>query len=115
MAAVEAHEDRLRARIEDGLAALPGVEVLSRAQHRTPTLLVRVPGGEARASAVLAEHGVFAPSGSFYALGPSHRLGLGDAGALRIGLAPYSDDHDVDRLLESLGEACRIRGERSDG
>ncbi|MDL5155146.1 cysteine desulfurase-like protein [Actinomycetospora termitidis] len=107
MAAVEAHEDRLRVRIEEGLAALPGVEVRSRAAHRTPTLLVQVPGGEARAAAFLADHGVFAPAGSFYALEASRRLGLGDDGALRIGLAPYSDDDDVDRLLNSLGEACR--------
>ncbi|GAA4844093.1 cysteine desulfurase-like protein [Actinomycetospora corticicola] len=106
MAAVEAHEDRLRRRIEEGLADL-GVEVLSRARHRTPTLLVRVPGGDARASALLAERDVFAPSGSFYAVGPSHRLGLGDAGGLRIGLAPYSDDHDVDRLLDGLEQVCR--------
>jgi selenocysteine lyase/cysteine desulfurase len=32
----------------------------------------------------------------------SRRLGLGDAGGLRIGLAPYTDDADVDRLLEGL-------------
>jgi cysteine desulfurase family protein (TIGR01976 family) len=102
MAAVEAHEDRLRARIETGLAWIPGVEVLSRAAHRTPTLLVRVPGGERRAHEGLAERGVFAPAGSFYALEASRLLGLGDDGALRIGLAPYSDDADVDRLLDGL-------------
>ncbi|MEJ2869838.1 cysteine desulfurase-like protein [Actinomycetospora sp. OC33-EN08] len=107
MAAVEAHEDRLRVRIEEGLAALPGVVVRSRAAHRTPTLLVEVPGGNERAAAFLAGHGVFAPAASFYALEASRRLGLGDDGALRIGLAPYSDDDDVDRLLNSLGEACR--------
>ena len=102
MAAVEAHEDRLRTRIETGLAWIPGVEVLSRAAHRTPTLLVRVPGGERRAHELLARRGVFAPAGSFYALEASRRLGLGDDGALRIGLAPYSDDDDVDRLLDGL-------------
>ncbi len=102
MAAVEAHEDRLRARIETGLAWMAGVEVLSRAAHRTPTLLVRVPGGDRRAHAGLAERGVFAPAGSFYAIEASRRLGLGDDGALRIGLAPYNDDEDVDRLLDGL-------------
>ena len=107
MAAVEAHEDRLRARIEEGLARLDGVEVLSRAAHRTPTLLVRVPGGERRAYELLSERGVFAPAGSFYAIEASRRLGLGDTGALRIGLAPYSDDEDVDRLLEGLEHVCR--------
>ena len=50
----------------------------------------------------LAGHGVNAPAGSFYALEASRHLGLGDTGGLRIGLAPYSDDSDVDRLLAGL-------------
>ena len=43
-----------------------------------------------------------APAGSFYAIEPSRRLGLGEAGGLRIGLAPYTDNNDVDRLLDAL-------------
>jgi selenocysteine lyase/cysteine desulfurase len=103
MAAVEEHEDRLRRRIEDGLAGLPGVVVHSRATCRTPTLLVSVEGREpAEAYEHLAQRGVNAPASSFYALEASRRLGLGDTGALRIGLAPYTDDADVDRLLDGL-------------
>jgi cysteine desulfurase family protein (TIGR01976 family) len=103
MAAVEEHEDRLRERIEEGLRALPGVVVRSRAQRRTPTLLVTFPHAQtADAYRFLAERGVNAPAGSFYAIEPSRRLGLGDAGGLRIGLAPYTDDDDVDRLLDGL-------------
>ena len=34
----------------------------------------------------------------------SRWLGLGDTGGLRVGLAPYSDDDDVDRLLTGLRE-----------
>lgn len=105
MTAVEAHEDRLRHRLEDGLAALPGVTVWSRAAHRTPTLLLTIEGREpAEAYRFLAERGVNAPASSFYALEASRRLGLGDGGALRVGLAPYSDDSDVDRLLEGLAD-----------
>jgi selenocysteine lyase/cysteine desulfurase len=105
LGAIGAHEDRLRERIEDGLAQLPGVTVLSRAAHRTPTLLVTFADREpAAAYAFLAERGVHAPAGTFYALEPSRRLGLGDGGALRIGLAPYVDDSDVDRLLAGLAE-----------
>ena len=48
--------------------------------------------------------GVNAPAGSFYALEASRRLGLSDTGALRVGLAPYVDETDVDRLLTALGE-----------
>lgn len=104
MTAAEAHEDRLRRRIEEGLAALPGVTVHSRAARRTPTLLVGFEGRDpAEAYRFLAEHDVNAPASSFYALEASRRLGLGDGGSLRIGLAPYNDDADVDRLLSSLG------------
>src|SRR6478735_1271747 len=102
MAALEAYEDGLRARIEAALAELPGVTVYSRAAHRTPTLLLGMGGREQEAYAFLAERGVNAPAGSFYALEASRRLGLGDTGALRVGLAPYVDETDVDRLLDAL-------------
>jgi cysteine desulfurase family protein (TIGR01976 family) len=103
MSALEAHEDALRQRIEKELGALPGVVIHSRAAHRTPTLLVtfegETPGDIARH---LGSQGVNAPAGSFYAYEPARRLGLGDAGGLRIGLAPYNDDADVDRLVAGL-------------
>jgi cysteine desulfurase family protein (TIGR01976 family) len=103
MGAMARHEDRLRGRIEDGLAALPGVTVYSRAAHRTPTLLVGFADRDpAAAYEFLAGRGVNAPASSFYALEASRRLGLGDNGALRVGLAPYIDDDDVDRLLDGL-------------
>jgi selenocysteine lyase/cysteine desulfurase len=52
---------------------------------------------------------VNAPAGSFYAIEASRHLGLGDAGALRIGLAPYNDSDDVDRLLDGLQEFVASR------
>jgi selenocysteine lyase/cysteine desulfurase len=58
----------------------------------------------ADAARLLAARGVDAPSGSFYALEASRHLGLGDTGGLRIGLAPYSDQRDVERLLVGLAE-----------
>ena len=100
---VEQHEDALRDRLEAALAALPGVELWSRAKNRTPTLLLTFEGRDAAdASAFLAGTGVNAPAGSFYALEASRWLGLGDTGGLRVGLAPYTDDDDVDRLLSGL-------------
>ncbi|MEU5097040.1 cysteine desulfurase-like protein [Streptomyces sp. NPDC020996] len=103
-AALEPHEDALRERIERGLAGLPGVTVYSRATRRTPTLLFSLDGHDsAQVAAHLAAHGVDAPAGSFYALEASRRLGLGDTGAVRVGLAPYTDEEDVDRLLAALG------------
>ncbi|GAB3355786.1 cysteine desulfurase-like protein [Modestobacter lapidis] len=105
MAALEEHEDRLRVRIEDGVRDLPGVTLWSRAKRRTPTLLLTFAGRDAAdAYRFLAGRGVNAPAGSFYALEASRRLGLGDTGGLRVGLAPYTDDADVDRLLAGLAE-----------
>lgn len=96
------HELRLRTRIEEGLAEV-GATVYSRAAHRTPTLAFRMPGrSDAEVYASLAGRGVNAPASNFYALECSRALGLGDEGAIRVGLAPYTDDSDVDRLLEGL-------------
>ena len=103
MSALEAHEDVLRRRIEQELSAFPGVVVHSRAARRTPTLLVTFEGeSPAEVSAHLGRMGVNAPAGSFYAYEPSRHLGLGETGGTRIGLAPYNDDTDVDRLVAGL-------------
>ncbi len=105
MRAVESHEDTLRAEIERGLANLSGTIVHARARARTPTLLVTFEQRSARdAYAFLAQRNVNAPVGSFYALEASRRLGLGDDGGLRIGLAPYTNADDVQRLLAGLAD-----------
>lgn len=105
MAAVEAHERVLVARLLEGLAALDGVTVHGRAARRTPTVLVNLAGLEpTEVSRRLAERGVAAPAGSFYALEASRHAGLGDAGGVRIGLAAYTTADEVDRLLAALGD-----------
>jgi cysteine desulfurase family protein (TIGR01976 family) len=104
-AALEEHEDRLRARVEQALEALPGVTLHARAARRTPTLLATFAGRDPHdVRRALAAHNVNAPAGTFYAYEGARRLGLGDVGGLRIGLAPYTDDDDVDRLLDALAE-----------
>lgn len=103
MTAVEEHEDDLRIRIEDGVAQLAGITIRSRARRRTPTLLLTFDGHpNSEAYGYLAKLGVNAPAGAFYALEPSRRLGLGDNGGVRVGLAPYNNVEDVDRLLDGL-------------
>ncbi len=97
------HEDLLRERIEAGVDALPGVTRWSRATHRTSTILLSIEGHDcADLYRALAGRGVIAPASNFYAVEASHHLGLGDAGGLRVGLAPYSTEEDVDRLVEGL-------------
>ena len=56
---------------------------------------------------LIAAAGVNAPASSFYALEASRWLGLGDTGAVRAGLAPYTSEDDVDRLLAGVAEVAR--------
>lgn len=102
-AALEEHEDGLLATMEAGIRALPGVRVYSNAARRTPTLLFTMDGHDSQhVRRALAERGVNAPAGNFYAWECSHHLGLGAGGGVRVGLAPYSSQTDVQRLLDGL-------------
>jgi cysteine desulfurase family protein (TIGR01976 family) len=102
LAAVGGHEDRLSTRVGEALAALPGTTLWSRAGRRTPTLLVTFEDHRvADVYAHLGRHGVNAPAGTFYAYEAARFLGL-EEGGLRIGLAAYTSDADVDRLLDVL-------------
>ena len=103
MSALEEYEDDLHARMRTGLESLPGIELFSHAALRTPTELFRFAGIDSQdVYRGLAELGVNAPAGSFYAIEPAEWLGLGKAGGIRAGLAPYTSVADVDRLIEGL-------------
>ena len=105
MTALEAYEDALHARMRAGLESIPGIHLYSNARHRTPTETFTVDGvASADITNGLAERGVNAPHGNFYALEVSRWLGLGDAGGVRVGLAPYTSDDEVDRLITGLRE-----------
>ncbi len=105
MSAVHVHERALLDELEPALRGLPGVTVHSNARSRTPTLLFTVAGRDPQEiRRRLAERGVNAPAGHFYAIECSRHLGLGDTGGVRVGLAPYTSADDVDRLLTALTE-----------
>lgn len=104
-AALDVHESRLLALLDPELRALSGVRVFSNAERRTPTLLFTLDGQDVQdVRSALAERQVNAPASHFYAWECSHRLGLGAAGGVRVGLAPYTNEDDVDRLLTGLRE-----------
>jgi cysteine desulfurase family protein (TIGR01976 family) len=108
MTTVEQHEAALWSVLRDGLAALPGVQLHGSAAHRTPTVLFTVDG---RAPREVYEHlaalGVNAPASHFYAIEAARFLGLGDSGGVRAGLAPYTSEDDVQRLLDGVAALCR--------
>jgi cysteine desulfurase family protein (TIGR01976 family) len=100
---VEAHEQPLFEMMEDGLRAIPGVRFhgVARGQPRTPTAAFTVdgttPDGIARR---LGAEGVFVWNGDFYATTVCDALGLSGCGGLvRAGIAPYTTEEDVRRLV----------------
>jgi len=105
MNALEKYEDGLLEYLESSVKALPRVVMYGHAKHRTPTIYFSCTGhSSADIYAAMASKGVTLPASNFYALEVSRTLGLGDAGALRAGLAPYSIKDDVDRLVGGLKE-----------
>ncbi len=108
MRAVEEHEEGLFARLLDGLGAIDAVTLHGSPKRRTPTALFSVRGHSPVAVyQALAERGVNAPASHFYAIEAVRWMGLGDAGAVRAGLAPYTNDEDVDRLVSGVKEIVR--------
>ncbi|NYF98540.1 cysteine desulfurase-like protein [Janibacter cremeus] len=101
---VHEHETRLRRRVEEDLAELGDrVTLHSVAQRRTPTLFFTFADQDAaRAKRFLGERDVLAPAGTFYAYETFRALDLPVDLGMRVGLAPYTDDSDVDRLLAGL-------------
>jgi cysteine desulfurase family protein (TIGR01976 family) len=105
MRAVEEYEEQLFQRLLEGLGQIPGVTVYGAPKRRTPTVFFSVGGRDSReVYEHLAARGVNAPASNFYAIEASRWLGLGDTGAVRAGLAPYTSPDDVERLLAGVGE-----------
>jgi cysteine desulfurase family protein (TIGR01976 family) len=104
--ALEQHELTLLSQLDSGLARLPGVTRYGDPdRRRTPTTLFTVrdvPPAEVYRK--LGERGVNAPAGTFYAYECARVLGIEETGAVRAGIAPYTDTSDVDRLLEAVAD-----------
>jgi cysteine desulfurase family protein (TIGR01976 family) len=105
MAAVEAYEAALFARLLGGLAKFDYVTVYGRAARRAPTAFFSVAGSSPRAVAeYLATRNVNVWDGDNYAYELCTALGLEPDGAVRAGLVHYNDASEVDRLLEGIAE-----------
>ncbi|WP_253943902.1 cysteine desulfurase-like protein [Nocardioides marmotae] len=105
MAALEARESALLDHLVDGLRAIDGVTLHGAPARRTPTVLFTVAGhAPVDVARHLADQGVNAPAGHFYALEASRHAGLGDTGGVRAGLAAYTSEEDVDRLVAAVAD-----------
>jgi cysteine desulfurase family protein (TIGR01976 family) len=105
MAAVEAYEAELFARLLDGFASVGPVTLYGKAARRAPTAFFNVAGiAPAAVAAYLAAGGVNVWNGDNYAYEFCTACGLEPDGAVRAGLVHYNDASDVDRLLSGLAD-----------
>lgn len=109
MRATLQYERGVSAALLDGFAAVPGLHVYgitdkSRLDERVPTFIFNIDGiATADLNKALADNGVFAWDGNYYALEIMNKLGLeGKGGALRVGAVHYNTPEDVDRLISTL-------------
>ncbi len=103
---IEEHELGLFRRMVAGIEAIPGTRIygVPAGEARTPTIGFTVPGASPdEVARRLGAEGVFLWNGNFYATAVCERLALDDCGGLiRAGLAPYSTEDDVDRLIDGV-------------
>ncbi|HEY2660407.1 MAG TPA: cysteine desulfurase-like protein [Caulobacteraceae bacterium] len=107
--AATAYEMPLAQQLIDGLRRIPELRVLgitnpNRLHERVPTVSVTHPRRSNKALArALAEQGVNVWSGHNYALELARHLGLDESdGVLRIGLAHYNTEAEVERVIGAL-------------
>lgn len=103
---IESHERELFERMISGIHSIPGTRVygVPAGEARTPTLGFTVPGASPdEVARRLGDEGIFVWNGNFYATTVCERLELEDCGGLiRAGLAPYTSEDDVDRLIDGV-------------
>lgn len=89
------------------LASIKGVRLYGPPPEvaRTPTVSFVVKDvASTEVARRLAERGLFASHGDFYAQTVIERLGLAPEGLVRVGCACYTSDGEIERLIEAVGE-----------
>lgn len=103
--AFEAKEQRQFRRLWEGLQALPRVRTygLDPSGPRTPTLAFSVEGVAPRdVAAHLADDAIFASNGGFYAQTAVAKVRPQGDGFVRLGIAWYTTDEEIERVIDSL-------------
>jgi len=106
MEAIDHYEQDLAKQLRAGLRAIPGVTLYgpSEGQPRTPTVVFTMEGKMASdVTKVLGAKGINAWDGDYYAVEIIDVLGLRNIGGMvRLGLAPYCTQADIDRVLSTI-------------
>jgi selenocysteine lyase/cysteine desulfurase len=118
MGVIREHELALHGRLVEGARAIPGIrlwgitESARFAAEKVPTVSLTIDGTTPLdAARELGRQGICTWDGHFYAQALIERLGLGESGGvLRLGIAHYTTEDEVDRLLEALETIALRRG-----
>ena len=105
--AIEAYEEPLAEKLRSELAAIEGVKVYSPPKDvpKTSTVSFTVKGANSNdAARFLAERGLFVWDGDFYAIHIVNEVLklTGQGGLVRIGLAPYNTEDEIDRTIKAV-------------
>ncbi len=104
---IEMYENRLAARLREGLGALENVTLWQAADDvpKTPTIAFKVAGYEPSDICVILaeEHSIFTAAGHFYASTLGDVLDVNKTGGwVRAGLAPYNTEEEVERFINAI-------------
>lgn len=112
--ALAAHEEKITLRLIEGLRQVKGLVIrgitsANAIGRRVPTVSFTLEGHHPQALAQgFARDNIFVWSGHNYAIEPVSRMGLMDkGGVLRVGLAHYNTEAEVDAFLSSLTRQIR--------
>jgi len=109
-AGLRAHSSAQVNRLWQELADIKGVHLYGPPPEiaRTPTVSFTIDQvASTEAARRLADRGLFASHGDFYAATVIERLGLQPEGLVRVGCACYTSDEEIDRLIEAVGEIVK--------
>lgn len=109
-AGLRAHSSAQVKRLWEELSNIKGVRLYGPPPEvaRTPTVSFVVKDvASTEVARRLAERGLFASHGDFYAQTVIERLGLAPEGLVRVGCACYTSDDEIEKLIEAVGEIAR--------
>ena len=104
---MRAHEEALLQPVLDHITGCNGARLLGpdQAKLRAPTVALALTRPSAEAAAQLAERGIMAGGGDFYAVRPLRAMGIDpDRGVLRLSFVHYTSKEEIDKLLNALDD-----------
>jgi cysteine desulfurase family protein (TIGR01976 family) len=106
MKTIEEYEATLAENFRTALRGIPGIELYAAPDgvRKTPTIAFTVQGKAPEEVCLrMLEHGFFIAAGDFYASTLAEKLGIGERGGfIRVGLAPYNTEEEVERFVRAL-------------